>query len=263
MSCLIMEDQEPRAETYATVGASYEVAVKWKVVSTPPDGIEALSFRFEIWNQSTGEKIFDAPSLEEYQRIPSVGEGYWTWAVGRYVQPNATIRVRATAKGYRWVSGVGWTYVQDIAVFEWYVHPIVGGPSYGRVEFSVVWINELGSSVPIDNALCKLNTRYQAWTNRYGKALIEGVTPGSYSVVISKEGYKDYTGSIYVGSGQYVTISAILVKEGEPGESQANIYSNTPIMMIFDLTEMTNSVISLVLGVMMISALFSVVGRMA
>lgn len=256
--CLSMVDQEPRDGTYGTVGATYGVAIRWKVISPPPDEITHLNFRFEAWNLSTGAKILDSPSLEALQSIPAVGEGYWTWCRDSFIQPDATVKIRATANGYKWV-GASLVFVQIIGVFEWVAHPIRVGPSYGRVEFNVVWINEIGSSVPIEDALCKLDTKYQAWTNKYGKALIDGITPGSYLVSIEKDGFKKYTGTVYVGAGKYVTISAILAKEEVAGESQATIYSNVPVMMTFNLSEMMNSVLSLMFGITIVSTLFSAI----
>jgi hypothetical protein len=216
-----MTCQEPRAGTYGTVGARYDVAVAWIVKEKPP-GEDGVMARFTVVGSSSGQVLLSSTS-GGYQIIPDVGEGYWSWAQGSFIQPNEDIKVTCELVGHR--SGA------VLEVFEWIAYPISPPPpNSGVVEFDVGYyifdeVREMYRTIPIENAECRLSDgkTYKTTTNVYGKARIEGVVSGVYVVTVSAPGYRSYQETITVKAGGGVIVWARL----EPATSATSATSTT------------------------------------
>jgi hypothetical protein len=206
-----MTGQNPVAGGYATVGALYEVAVSWVVREKPP-GEDSLIARFTVAESSTGRTLLSS-TASSWQSIPGVGEGYWSWAQGSYTQPDDDVRITCELVGRRTGS--------VLEVFEWVVHPNrPPNPEQGVVEFDVCRY-ELGETgelirvIPVEGAECRLGDgrAYSVSSNVYGKARIEGVEPGVYTVTVYAPGYRIYQTTVTVRSGGGVIVWVRL----EPG----------------------------------------------
>jgi hypothetical protein len=71
-----------------------------------------------------------------------------------------------------------------------------------------------------------LNGAYQGETRSSGPFYITGLSPGTYTVVIKKSGYLDYTTATQIVAGTTAKVSAVLAKaSGTPTTASADIFS--------------------------------------
>lgn len=137
----------PPDGSYGTIGALYTPNVKWHQTADVPE--TDLTAKFEAWDLSTGVKILESPSLEGVQALPGPCQGYYTWSMYGYKQPNADVKIKCTLYVSRPIDSLP---PREVASREWVVHPIQLPPPPEETVVLTIYSAEGGITDPAPGA---------------------------------------------------------------------------------------------------------------
>jgi hypothetical protein len=128
-----------------------------------------------------------------------------------------THTVSISLAGYQtWTSNIAVNYGQTTYVTATLTP--VSNPKTGDLQVS---------SSP-SGAAIYLNGNYQGTTTSLGPISITGLTPGSYTLVLKKSGYQDYTTTTTIVAGTTAQVSAVLQPSGTPAQTASAEITSDP-----------------------------------
>jgi hypothetical protein len=210
-----------------TPGTFYSVPVGWHNVEVSKSGYQLYSTSIEVKSGATStvyatltpNKNVGSISVSSYPvgaslYVDTIYEGETNQIVGNLVAGPHTVLLKKS--GYKDYSQT-MTVNSDQTVYMTVTLTPLSSPSTGDLDVSS---SPSGASI-------YLNGAYQGETRSSSPFYITGLSPGTYTVVLRKSGYLDYTTATQIVAGTTAKVSATLQPAtGTPNTASADIFSD-------------------------------------
>jgi hypothetical protein len=210
-----------------TTGTFSNVASGWHNVQVSKSGYQIYSTSIEVKpgatstvyatltpNKQVGSISVSSTPVGASLYVDTIYQGYTNQIVGNLAAGTHTVLLKKS--GYKDFSQ-SMTVNADQTVYMSAALTPVSNPTTGDLEVSS---SPSGASI-------YLNGAYQGETRSSGPFYITALSPGTYTVVLKKSGYLDYTTATQIVAGSTAKVSAVLAPaSGTPTTASADIYSD-------------------------------------
>jgi hypothetical protein len=210
-----------------TTGTFSNVATGWHNVQVSKSGYQTYSTSIEVKpgatstvyatltpNKQVGSISVSSNPVGASLYVDTIYQGYTNQIVGNLAAGTHTVLLKKS--GYKDFTQ-SMTVNADQTVYMSAVLTPVSSPTTGDLEVSS---SPSGASI-------YLNGAYQGETRSSGPFYITGLSPTTYTVVLKKGGYLDYTTATQIVAGSTAKVSAVLAPaSGTPTTASADIYSD-------------------------------------
>jgi hypothetical protein len=211
-----------------TPGTFYGVSTGWHNVQVSKSGYQVYSTSIEV---KPGGTVNVNPTLVPNQQqigsisissvpvgasiyVDTIYQGETNQIVGNLITGPHTVTLKKS--GYKDYSQ-SMTVNSGQTVYMTVTLSPLSNPTTGDLEVSS---SPSGASV-------YLNGAYKGETRASGPLYVTGLSPGTYTTVIKKSGYQDYTTTAKIVAGTTATVSAVLQPaSGTPATASADIFSD-------------------------------------
>jgi hypothetical protein len=209
-----------------TPGTFNGVSTGWHNVQVSKSGYQLYSTSIEVKTGATSNVMATLVPNTQYGSISvtslpvgaslyvdTIYEGYTNQIVGNLAVGTHTVTLKKS--GYKDYSQTATVYNAQTTSLSVTLSPL-SSPTTGDLDVSST---PTGASVYLDGA-------YQGETRSSGPLYITGLAPGSYSTVLKKSGYQDYSTTAKIVAGTTAQVTAILQPSSPPPTTaSAEIYS--------------------------------------
>jgi len=209
-----------------TPGTFSAVSTGWHNVQVSKSGYQLYSTSIEVKPGATSNVMATLVPNAQYGSISvsslpvgaslyvdTIYQGYTNQIVGNLAVGTHTVTLKKS--GYKDYSQTATVYNAQTTSLSVTLSPI-SSPTTGDLDVSST---PTGASVYLDGA-------YQGETRSSGPLYITGLAPGSYSTVLKKSGYMDYSTTAKIVAGTTAQVTAILQPSSPPPTTaSAEIYS--------------------------------------
>jgi hypothetical protein len=210
-----------------TTGTFSNVPTGWHNVEVSKSGYQLYSTSIEVKpgatstvyatltpNKQVGSISVSSNPVGASLYVDTIYQGYTNQIVGNLAAGTHTVLLKKS--GYKDFSQ-SMTVNSDQTVYMTATLTPLSSPTTGDLDVSS---SPSGASI-------YLNGAYQGETRSSGPFYITGLTPATYTVVLKKGGYKDYTTAAQIVAGTTAKVSAVLQPaSGTPTTASAEIFSD-------------------------------------
>jgi hypothetical protein len=210
-----------------TTGTFSNVPTGWHNVQVSKSGYQTYSTSIEVKsgatstvyatltpNKQVGSISVSSNPVGASLYVDTIYQGYTNQIVGNLAAGTHTVLLKKS--GYKDFTQ-SMTVNADQTVYMTATLTPVSNPTTGDLEVSS---SPSGASI-------YLNGAYQGETRSSGPYYITALSPGTYTIVIKKSGYLDYTTATQIVAGSTAKVSAVLAPaSGTPTTASADIFSD-------------------------------------
>ena len=209
-----------------TTGTFSNVATGWHNVQVSKSGYQPYSTSIEVKpgatsnvyatlaaNQQTGSLSVSSTPVGASLYVDTIYQGLTNQIVGNLAARSHTVTLKKS--GYKDFSQTATVNSGQTVYLSMALSPLMS-PTTGDLDVSS---SPSGASV-------YLNGEYKGETRASGPLYITGLSPGTYTIVLKKSGYQDYTTATQIVAGTTAQVSAALAPaSGTPAIASAEIFS--------------------------------------